>query len=88
MATTRNQINLRIDAQQQDLIDRAAQSVGKSRTEFILDATRREATAVLLDQSVFMMDEESYDRFQVMLDAPAIPTQALRDLLAEKSPWE
>lgn len=88
MAVARTQINLRIDAEQQDLIDRAARSVGKSRTEFILDASRREAANVLRDQSIYLLDPEGYDRFVAMLDAPPAPTQALRDLLTEPSPWE
>lgn len=86
--TTRNQINIRLDSHQQALIDRAAQSVGKTRTEFILDASRREAEQVLLDQTVFVLEPDEYDRFVEMLNAPPEPTEALRKLLNTPLPWE
>lgn len=86
--TTRNQINIRLDSHQQALIDRAAQSVGKTRTEFILDASRREAEQVLRDQTVFVLEPDEYDRFVEMLNAPPEPTEALRKLLNTPLPWE
>lgn len=88
MVATRNQINIRLDSQQQALIDRAAQSVGKTRTEFILDASRREAEQVLLDRTVFVLEPETYDKFVEMLDAPTAPIDALREFLSAPLPWE
>lgn len=85
---TRDQINLRMDRRQRALIDRAAESLGKTRTEFIIDVTRREAESVLLDRAVFTLDGDAYDRFLEALNGPIEPTQALRDLLAEPDPWE
>ncbi len=43
-------INLRADHTKGALIDRAAERVGKNRSEFMLEAACREATEVLLDQ--------------------------------------
>ena len=39
-------VNLRLQASARDLIDRAAEAIGKSRTEFMVEAARREAEAV------------------------------------------
>ena len=57
--TTRSvNINLRAPVKVKELIDRAADIVGKTRTEFMLDSARRYAEDVLLDQSLFQLDEE------------------------------
>ncbi|MCO5215820.1 MAG: DUF1778 domain-containing protein [Thermomicrobiales bacterium] len=88
MVVARNQINIRLDNQQQALIDRAAKSVGKTRTEFILEASRREAEQVLLSQTVFVLESDAYDLFVSLLDAPTTPNDALRDLLKTQAPWE
>ncbi len=39
-------INLRTDATSRDLIDRAAEALGKNRSEFMLEAARRETVAL------------------------------------------
>ena len=62
MAST--MINLRAEAGKRALIDRAAEAVGKNRSEFMLDAACREATAVLLDRRFFHLDEKTYKRFK------------------------
>ena len=46
----RETLNLRIPAQDRILIDRAALSSGKTRTDFVLGAARRAAEETLLDQ--------------------------------------
>ena len=56
-------INLRADERRRSLIDRAAQAVGKNRSEFMLDAAMREATSVLLDQRFFLLDKKAFKRF-------------------------
>ena len=66
----RETLNLRIAAHDRNLIDRAAQSSGKTRTDFILGAARRAAEETLLDQSLFLVSQSSYAKFLAMLDAP------------------
>ena len=56
-------INIRAKASQRDLIDMAANLVAKSRTDFMLDAACREAQDILLDQRLFIVDDEQYDAF-------------------------
>jgi uncharacterized protein (DUF1778 family) len=81
-------INIRTSADQRDLIDQAARAVGKSRSDFMIEAACREATNVLLDQRFFFLDEEEFAWFQAMLDSPPPPTDQLRKLLQTKAPWE
>jgi uncharacterized protein (DUF1778 family) len=81
-------INIRAKARQRDLIDQAADRVGRSRSEFMLDAACREAEDVLLDQAFFTVDAGTFAKFQSLLDRPLPPTDKLRRLLKKKAPWE
>jgi uncharacterized protein (DUF1778 family) len=81
-------INLRADHSKRALIDRAAARVGKKSSEFMLDAACRQATEVLLDQRLFLLDEKAYKRFTDALDAPPAENKRLRRLLISKAPWE
>jgi uncharacterized protein (DUF1778 family) len=81
-------INLRASRKQRSLIDRAAQALGKNRSDFMLEASCREAESVLLDRRYFALDAEAFEQFTAMLDAPPAANPRLRRLLAEKAPWE
>lgn len=81
-------ITMRIPARTRELIDTAAATLGKSRTEFVLDSARQHAVDVLLDRRVFNLDEEASEAFAAALAEPIAPTAALRDLMRSKSPWE
>jgi uncharacterized protein (DUF1778 family) len=81
-------INLRANRGQRALIDRAAETLGKNRSDFMLEAACREADAVLLDRRFFLLDEKAYKRFTVALDKPPSDNPKLRRLLASKAPWE
>lgn len=81
-------INIRAKARQRDLIDQAAERLGRSRSDFMLEAACREAESVLLDQTFFSVDGETFAKFQALLDRPLPPTDRLRRLLKTKAPWE
>lgn len=81
-------INLRTDASSRELIDRAAEALGKNRSEFMLEAARREATSVLLDRRLFQLDDKAYRRFTAALDAKPSDNPRLRKLLNTRAPWE
>jgi uncharacterized protein (DUF1778 family) len=81
-------INLRANERKRDLIDRAAEAVGKNRSEFMLEAACREATTVLLDQRLFLLDEATFKKFVAALDKPPKGNPRLRRLLSTKAPWE
>ena len=80
-------INLRIEPQVRQLIDDAAAIVGKTRTDFMIDAARRQATDVLLDQRLFNLDPERFDAFTTALDTPPAPGPKLRSLLGRTPAW-
>ncbi len=81
-------INLRAKQQQRALIDRAAEALGKNRSDFMLEASCREAETVLLDRRYFALDAESFKKFSGMLDTPPGANPRLRRLLKEKAPWD
>ena len=81
-------INLRADEKKRSLIDRAAERLGKNRSEFMLEAACREATAVLLDRRLFLLEEQPFKRFTAALDKPPAENPRLRRLLLTKAAWE
>lgn len=81
-------INLRALPAQRALIDRARQVTGKSRTDFVLEAACREAENTLLDQRLFILDEERFAAFEEALDTPIKENPALRRLLTTPAPWD
>lgn len=80
-------INLRALPQQRDLIDQAAQLLGKNRSDFMLEAACDKAQSVLLDQVFFGLDEARFRQFTALLDAAPQPNPGLERLLAVKAPW-
>ena len=88
-ATARSEtINLRASQKQKALIDRAAEALDRSRSEFMLEAACREAETVLLDRRIFALSEDAFERFTAMLDKPPASNPKLRRLLQTKAPWE
>jgi uncharacterized protein (DUF1778 family) len=87
-APKRDTLNIRIKPEERDLIDRAAHTRGKNRTDFILDAARRAAEDALLDRTVFTVNPEAYAAFLARLDAPAQPNERLRQTMQTPAPWD
>jgi uncharacterized protein (DUF1778 family) len=79
---------MRLTRGERALIDQAAALLGKKRSEFMLDAARREAENTLLDRVIFQLDQEAFSRFSDLLDNPPPATDELRAFLAAKAPWE
>ena len=84
---TRETLNLRILATERNLIDRAAQSSGKTRTDFILEAARRAAEETLLDQTLLAVEPKAYAEFLARLEAPPKPNKRLRQTMRAPLPW-
>lgn len=87
-ADPKGTINLRIEAHTRQLIDDAAQVLGKTRTEFMIESARREAIDVLLDQRLFAINDARYDAFVQALDNPPAPGPRLRALLSRTPAWK
>lgn len=83
----RETLNIRIPAADRHLIDRAASTSGKTRTDFILGAARRAAEEALLDRALHVVDETKFRKFMVMLDAPPKPNAKLKRTMTSVPPW-
>jgi uncharacterized protein (DUF1778 family) len=81
-------INLRAHINQRELIDQAALLSGQSRTYFMLEAACEKARTILLESTVFALDEERFKQFNALLDAPLEPNEAILRLLKQPAPWE
>ena len=81
-------INFRAPAAKQELIDQAAEALGKSRTEFILEASCEKAREVLCDRTHFVLKPAAMKRFLELLEAPLENPDGVRRLLNSRSPWE
>ncbi len=80
-------INLRALPEQRDLIDHAANLLGKNRSDFMLEAACERAQSVVLDQVHFTLDPEKFQQFVDLLDAPPQPNAGLERLFALKPAW-
>lgn len=87
-ATPRDTLNLRIKAEDRNLIDRAAALTGRTKTDFVLDAARRAAEDALLDRTLFVVGPHALETFRALLDAPPQPNGRLRRTLLTPAPWE
>ena len=84
----RETLNIRIKPEERNLIDRAAKTRGKNRTDFILDAARLAAEDALLDQVIISVSSEAYSQFLARLDMPPKPNERLRKTMQTPPPWE
>ena len=84
----RETLNIRIKPEERNLIDRAAKTRGKNRTDFILEAARRAAEDALLDQVIISVSPEAYSQFLARLDMPPKPNERLRKTMQTPAPWE
>lgn len=81
-------LNLRIKPSARNLIDRAAELTGKTRTDFVLEASQRAAEEALLDRTVFSATPETYAAFLARLEAPLQQNEKLRRTMTSKAPWD
>jgi uncharacterized protein (DUF1778 family) len=84
----RETLNIRIKPEERNLIDRAAKTRGKNRTDFILEAARLAAEDALLDQVIFSVSPEDYAQFLARLDMPPKPNARLLKTMQTTPPWE
>lgn len=81
-------LNMRIKPATRNLIDRAAELLGKTRTDFMLEASERRAEEVLLDHTIFTVSPEIYAEYLARLDAPAQLNERLKRTMSTKAPWD
>jgi uncharacterized protein (DUF1778 family) len=81
-------INIRARQDERSLIDYASQLVGKTRSDFMLEAACDKAKQAMLDQVFFNLDSNQFQQFTQMLDAPVVGNLGLARLMSVPSPWE
>ncbi len=84
----RDTLNIRIKPEVRDLIDRAAKSRGKNRTDFILDSARQAAEDTLLDQVIMAVSPQALAQFQARLDIPPQPNARLQATMRTPARWD
>ncbi|MHA6370216.1 type II toxin-antitoxin system TacA family antitoxin [Escherichia coli] len=83
-----NQINIRATDEERAVIDYAARLVNKNRTDFIIELAYQEAKNIILDQRLFVLDDECYDSFITQLEAPVQNAEGRERLMAVKPEWK
>lgn len=81
-------VTMRMPQQTKELIEKAATSINKTFSAFVVESAREHAVDVLLNQTVFNLSADQAEAFAQVLDNPPAPTEKLRDLMQSKSPWE
>ena len=66
---------------------RAVQLLGKTRSDFMLEAACDKAQSVLLDQVFFRLDDAKFRQFVKLLDAPPAANPGLERRMAVRPPW-
>jgi uncharacterized protein (DUF1778 family) len=84
----RESLNIRIQPEVRELIERDARVAGKNRTDFVLEAARRAAENTLLDCTVTSLNAKAYRQFLSRLDAPPRPNKRLLKSMRTAPPWE
>ena len=75
-------INMRVHSSIRDFIDQAANSIGKDRSDFMLEAACEKAQEILMDRTEFLLDDTQWEAFNKILDNPPKPNEKLLALLA------
>ena len=68
------------------MIDQAALLLGKTRSDFMLEAACERARSVVLDQVFFSVGAAQLRQFNTLLDASPAPNAGLERLMAVKAP--
>jgi len=81
-------ISLRVSPKDRKLIDRAAEAVSKTRTEFMLDSARAAATDALLDRRLFVLDGREFRALEKALAAAPQSAELVRQLRKRPAAWK
>lgn len=88
MHTKTSRLGFRASESQVKIIRMASDISHKSLTDFITDSAFQAAEKVILDQRLFMVSQDVYEKFNEVLDRPAQENQGLKDLFSTELPWE
>jgi uncharacterized protein (DUF1778 family) len=54
----------------------------------MIEASRRAAEEMLVDQTLIRVEQSTFDAFIAALDAPLAPNAALRKTMTTPAPWD
>jgi uncharacterized protein (DUF1778 family) len=81
-------VSIRMPQRTKELIERAATTINKSFSAFVIESATEHAVDVLLNQTVFNLSAEQAEAFAQAMDNPPAPPTKLRELMKSKAPWE
>lgn len=82
------QVSFHMPSERLDVIDRAAEVCGISRTEFMLRSSEAAAIEVLNEHPVIALDDETWEDFVVALDTTMEPAPVVKERYARQPQWE
>jgi uncharacterized protein (DUF1778 family) len=85
-ATKTARRNLRVSPADDDLFRIAAEAVGESVSEFLVESGRERAEMILADRTQFALDDEAWKEFSAALDRPAEIKPAVVELVRRPHP--
>jgi uncharacterized protein (DUF1778 family) len=80
-----DRLELRLERERRQLLDRAAKAAGLSTSAFVLEHATVAAQEFLANRTNFVLPEEHWDAFVRLLDRPVQPVEGLAAFLAEPS---
>src|ERR1700712_1314541 len=81
-------LDLRLTPEAKQTLHAAANSKGRSVSEFVLESALAHAAEILPDRRQFFLNAEQWEKFHAALDAPPRPRPRLERLLKEPSVLE
>lgn len=87
-AARTEKLDLRLTPAAKRALQQAAAIKNQSVTDFVMESALTQAELILPDQTRFVIDAESWEKLQEMLDAPPRGLPRLAKLLREPSMFE
>ena len=81
-------INLRMKTSQRDLIDQAADAVGKNRSEYLLDVATQAAQETILNQRLLLFSDAQWEEFPAAMARPPLVNELFKKAMSRKSTWK
>lgn len=85
-ATKTARVNLRVAPADDALLRQAAELLGETLSEFLVESGRERAERLVADRTRFVLDEAAWTAFSKALDRPAEVKPELRELFARPRP--
>ncbi len=81
-------LSLRLPEMDIAMIDRAASLRGRSRVDFMREATVQAAEHVLIENTFVRMSEDGFTAFVAAVTAPAVAVSEMVEIFGHQAPWE